>query len=405
MSSVGVDLVCSGDDEEERRRRKKNPRRAIGAMLFVGALFALLPAPAEVKLPPPPPPPNDEATSSTAPTIIPVNVDPATLDFGDKPVGTPVALPVGFTNPGTKEFITTGITTGLGASDFTISADECAKIAPHGFCAATITFSPRSIGAQQTTFTLRSETNASLPLNVRGNGIAPPAGLLSFETADLDLGTRRIGVPADANVRLTNAGNAPLTITALTPGDAQFAVTGCAGTTVAAGGTCDAHVTFVPQSRGATTASLTATDDGGRSATMTLHGLGTLRMLRAATPDVNVPSRQLTHGQAKPVFVTFENAGDELIAITGVSVSDERFRIVTDECLRQQLQPAQTCRIAMTTSAAQNDNATLTLTGDGVEAIAALHVAAADVQTPAVIFSNRARRAAQTVVSPPQKPR
>jgi hypothetical protein len=383
MTKVAVDLVHTGDDDERRERRRKQTRSAISAVIFVGAMLALLSA-AET--------PNADdgtttqttettqtvattttetptTTTSTSLTHVaqPVTVDPGAIDFGAMPVGTSATQPVAFQNHEASEFVTAGITGGLTPTDFTIAAEKCARIAPNDFCVATITFTPHSTGTQETTFTLRAESNASLPVKVNGSGVAL-IGALDFQEKEVALGSHRIGATSQRPVTIVNSGNGPLTIKTLTPGDPQFTVAGCEGTILAAAATCQATVEFRPQTRGKTSTTITATDDSGKSATTIVSGAGTLHMLRAVTPQFN-----LKQTQGKVATVVFENSGDDVVTIAGpATITRGPYTILLDGCLKQQqLQPGESCTIDIA-SRGSTGVATLTVSGDGVEASATL---------------------------------
>ncbi|MCU1227989.1 MAG: hypothetical protein JWO97_873 [Acidobacteria bacterium] len=394
MTKVSVDLVHTGDDDERRERRRKQTRSALSAVIFIGAMLALLSA-AET-------PKSDGGTTTqttetvatqtvttTTPTTtttttitpppLPVSVDPAAIDFGAMPVGTSATQPVAFTNPDATEFVTAGITGGLTPTDFTIAAEKCARIAPKDFCVATITFTPHSTGPQETTFTLRAESNGSLPVKVNGSGVAL-VGELDFQEKEVALGSHRIGATSQRPVTIVNNGNGPLTIKTLTSGDPQFTVAGCEGTTLPAAAPCQATVEFRPQKRGRISTTLTATDDSGKSATTMVSGAGTLHMLRAVTPQLT-----LKQTQGKVATVIFENSGDDVVTIAGpAKITSGAYFIVEegDGCAKkQQLQPGETCAIDVG-SFGNTGRATLTVTGDGVEASVALNSGRIDTTSP-----------------------
>lgn len=368
MSRVVVELVPMDDDAEQRRRRRQETRQVIGALLFVGALLALLPAkPADVIPPPQEPSPTAPVTVATPP---PISVDPAAIDFGAMNVGTSNTLPITFKNPGSREFVTAAVASGLAPSDFSIAAEQCARIRPNGTCVATVSFAPRSAGPQKATFTLRSESNASLPVEVVGSGVAL-AGLLAFGQPEVALGAHRIGAASRQPFTITNGGNTSLTVTAIASSDPQFEASGCINEAIAAGGSCNGLIVFTPRSRGKVDATLTATDDTGKSATMTVNGAGVLHMLRATNPAVVIaPGQQTANGS-----VEFENSGDDDVAISATAIAPARVaRIGNDECMKkQQLAPGEKCSIEVALFR-DRVNATVTVTGDGTEAAATVQV-------------------------------
>ncbi|HKO00724.1 MAG TPA: choice-of-anchor D domain-containing protein [Thermoanaerobaculia bacterium] len=384
MTNVAVDLVHTDDERDERRRRRSRElREAFGALLFLAALFTIVSAKPAENIGGQTPSTNTNVVTPPAVRATPIAVNPASFDFGAMNVGTSKTQPITFMNPGTSEFVTSAIASGLAPTDFTIAADQCARIAPSEMCTAIVAFAPRSAGAQSATFTLRSESNTSLPVNVTGSGLAL-AGLLAFAQPEIALGSHRIGVASRQPFTIENRGNTSLTVTGIASSDPQqFEAVGCVNTAIVPGTPCEGFVVFRPQSRGKIDATLSASDDTGKTATVALTGGGILHMLNTTTPQVDVPREQ-----GKVVTATFANTGDDNVTISGPAQVTRGYIITADGCAkRSELKPSETCDVNLY---ARGDvtAANVKLSGDGVEATAAL--------TPIRVFDNN------TILKPAQ---
>ena len=103
---------------------------------------------------------------------------------------------------------------------------------------------------------------------------------VKLEPLGVNFGDQKVGTKSSPiGIELTNLGTTTLSISGITmmgkdPGD--FSQTNNCGNSVPAGGHCTIKVSFVPQVRGARSATLTVTDDGGGSPqTVALAGTGT----------------------------------------------------------------------------------------------------------------------------------
>jgi hypothetical protein len=98
-----------------------------------------------------------------------------------------------------------------------------------------------------------------------------------------------------------------------------------------------------------------------------VSGIGTLHMLRAVTPQFI-----LKPTQGPVATVAFENSGDDVVTIAGPATITEGAYFIfrqSDRCAGKSLQPGENCTIDVG-STGNTGSATLTVTGDGVEASA-----------------------------------
>lgn len=162
--------------------------------------------------------------------------------------------------------------------------------------------------------------------------VTPAAGpAVSFSPSSLSFGTLVVGTPSsEIQVTVTNSGSADLTfaagaVTVSGTNKNDFAVTTdtCSGTTVSAGKTCTAGVTFTPSAASSESASLEFADNAtGSPQSVALSGTGV-----AATPGATLSPSSLDFGGAvvdsttSAKTVTLSNGGNTQLAITSITAS------------------------------------------------------------------------------------
>jgi sugar lactone lactonase YvrE len=127
-------------------------------------------------------------------------------------------------------------------------------------------------------------------------------------------------------VTLSNTGNAPLTITAISA-SGDFSADGHAcGSSLAAGKTCSIRVAFTPTVTGARSGTLTMTDNNygvvGSTQKVSLSGTGTVP-LAGISPSALVFAGQLVGTTSLPQTVTLSNTGNAPLTITAISTSGD----------------------------------------------------------------------------------
>jgi hypothetical protein len=222
-------------------------------------------------------------------TLIPrVVVTPSPFDFGVEPVGvTSNAQTFTLTN-NTNSVITfssiavTGVLPAAN-SDFVLATDMCSpSVAAGAQCTVSVTFTPSTGAAESATLSF-TDNDVSSPQNVSltGTGSATAPGV-GFDHASVPFGGQMLTTTSSAiNVKLTNTGAGPLTVTSIAA-TGDFAATSAGASpcpispaTLSAGGQCIIGVTFAPSVVGPRTGNLTVTDNAnGSPQSIPLSGSG-----------------------------------------------------------------------------------------------------------------------------------
>lgn len=191
---------------------------------------------------------------------VPIIWPPTSLSFGNQQVGTSsLAIDVPLGNFGDAPMSPAVSITG----EFS-QTNNCSSSVPGGQkCDINVLFAPTSSGAQSGTLTLSfGGTIPSQTVQLAGTGtssavVLAPASLVFPPQA---LNTTSSG----QQVTITNDGNGPLTITALTA-TGDFAQTNTCGAPVAPGSSCMAQVTFTPTAQGSRTGTVSIADNASDS--------------------------------------------------------------------------------------------------------------------------------------------
>jgi PKD repeat protein/type 1 glutamine amidotransferase len=212
---------------------------------------------------------------------------------------------------------------------------------------ASYTFNPAS--ANTVTLNLPAGSRRYLRLTFTGNTGWPAAQLAEFEVygggdpgtpalsvspGTLSFGNRTVGSPSPASsVTVTNTGTAPATITGVSS-TGDFAQTNNCGTSLAAGASCTANVTFTPTATGARTGTWSLTSNApGSPHTVALSGAGTTtnanlalgRPVTATSATQSYAAGNTVDGNASSYWESANNAFPQSLTVDlGASVSVSR---------------------------------------------------------------------------------
>ncbi len=244
-----------------------------------------------------------------------VTILPASLSFPDQLVGTTSQPQTAtLTNSGGAALTISSISA---SGDFA-QTNNCPispnTLAAGASCTTTVTFTPTTTGVRRGSVNITDDASGSpQSLSLSGNGVVPAVTLLP---ASLSFGSQIVGTTSAAQaVTLSNSGGAPLTISSIVAGSADFAQTNTcpvSPATLPAGANCTITVTFTPTTTDIRRGAITITDDAsGSPQTVPLSGTGT-DFLISASPT----SATITAGQSATFTVTLRPAGGFNQAIT-----------------------------------------------------------------------------------------
>ncbi len=202
-----------------------------------------------------------------------VTLTPASLTFTTELIGTtsPAQNAI-LTNTGTAT-VTVGA---IAASGQFSETNNCGtSLGAGASCTISVVFKPTTQGTDKGAVKI-ADNAAGSPQMLTLTGTAT---VVSLTPTAVSFGTQKAGTTSSAqSITIMNHGAATLTVKKIAvtgTGAADFAQTNTCGTSLAAGASCTASVTFAPKTTGSFTASLAVADNGGgtpQSATLTGTG-------------------------------------------------------------------------------------------------------------------------------------
>ncbi|MEP6505144.1 MAG: choice-of-anchor D domain-containing protein [Betaproteobacteria bacterium] len=266
-----------------------------------------------------------------------VTLGATSLAFGSVAVGTSAAAKtVSLANSGTAALAIQSIQAG-GA--FTQSSDCGASLAASASCTISVVFTPTAAGAATGSLTITSNAAGSPhAVGLSGTGVLASTGALQWSNAGpIDFGTAVVGTEsALQTLTLSNAGTGPAdlgTLGVAGTNAADFRVdatsTCTQGLAIAAGGSCQLVLGFVPGAVGARAATLSvASADASVPGVLQLAGTGSAPAAPALTLSATLLSFTApTGGTAAAQELTLTNSGAASLHVSAVSVASARFTV------------------------------------------------------------------------------
>ena len=210
------------------------------------------------------------------------SISPASYDFGSQPESTSSdGQTIAFSNTGGQPLTLSGFSIGgPDAAQFSEPESTCfsgVMLASGGSCTVQVLFGPKAVGAFQAELDFTDDSgnvaNSKQVVPLSGTGIAS-APVANIAPVSLGFGIQIVATSsAPESVTLTNKGSAALSVsgiavTGANAADFAIAMGGtcpAGGGTVAIGSSCTVAVRFDPHSVGASSASLSFTDNGAGS--------------------------------------------------------------------------------------------------------------------------------------------
>ncbi len=199
-----------------------------------------------------------------------VLVTPASLAFGNVPVGTKSTLPISIENTGDAALSIHSLTTN-GKGFTVIGPSTSAAIAPGASISVAVILAPTATGSSSGNVSITTNASASpIVIPLTGTAVAA-APILSVSATSISFGDVLLGAIGSQSVRLTNSGTANLVISKLGVSGTSFTVNGLTTpATLPPGQSAAVTVNFVPLLALAMNGSLAISSNATNSATETI---------------------------------------------------------------------------------------------------------------------------------------
>ena len=242
----------------------------------------------------------------------------SSVAFGNETVGmTSVAKSITLTNKGNIALTIASVgIVGANSADFV--ASKCpTSIAPSGTCTISVTFKPSATGARTAALSITDNApHSPQKVSLTGVGVLPT---VTLSPTSLTFPTQIVFTTGAAKVvTLKNTGLGVATLKSITV-TGPFGLTKSCGTNVNPGGGCTLSVTFEPKTMGASTGSLTVTDNATNSPQkVTLAGTGTY--VKLAPTSINF-GNQPEGSKSLAKQITLTNEGAAAVSITSIAIT------------------------------------------------------------------------------------
>jgi hypothetical protein len=213
-----------------------------------------------------------------------------------------------------------------------------AAIAEDATCAVRVAFDPDVAGSHSQTVQVQAHTLAKTLSATFGTTGTGARSSLAVDQSSLDFGTREVadGPTAAKTVTVSNDGNVPMTLDAVTPGSRFRLLTGgagdCAvGDELAVGQTCAARVLFDPDPAGTQSQALTVeghSDLISKTVTTALAGTSLRSAFTVDRDSLAFGAQELAAGPTAPQTITVRNTGTGALQIDAVAAGSP-FRVLT----------------------------------------------------------------------------
>ena len=179
------------------------------------------------------------------------------------------AQPVTLSNTGTATLAISNIAiTGINSGDFSQSNNCGSSVAAGSSCTINVKYDPAASGSSSASVTITDNSGSGTQLVALAGTVSNAAPSAQLSATSLTFSANAGATSAAQAVTLTNNGSAALTITGIAVGgtnSANFSQSNTCGSSVAAGANCTISVTFKPTASGASSASVTVSDNAGGS--------------------------------------------------------------------------------------------------------------------------------------------
>ena len=305
-----------------------------------------------------------------------VSINPTSFNYGTLAVGNrSAAQSFVVTNTGTADLHIQGVAIqGANPSDFGyyISGCDYRTLSPGASCTESAVFAPKEAGSLSATLAFPDDASGSpQSATLTGAGTGP---VMAFAPSTREFDLAPVGrQSAPQTFYAKNTGDSPLSITSAQPnppGGTTLVVVsdGCSGTTVPSGGFCRMIVALAATMAGTGSATLTFqanTNPTWNNFTASYSATG-------ADAQTYFPSSfgfQPQNSTSQPQYVQLQNAGDQPMHVSGVSLSGSsasQFAITSDACTGATVNAGSLCRIYVTFTPATTGqiSATVSFTDD-----------------------------------------
>ena len=301
-----------------------------------------------------------------------------TLAFGEVLVGESSSQNLFIKNTGSAPLTVSDVSISE-AGPFSIIGEPVGEIAAGDSLEVEVSFAPETPDDFLATLTVSSDgfeapvSATERSVSLEGTGVAPE---ITLTTQTLVFGEVLVGESSSQNLFIKNTGSAPLTVSDVSiAGSGPFTVVGEPVGEIAAGDSLEVEISFTPESPDDFNATLTVSSDGfeqlaATERSVSLEGTG-------IAPEITLTAQTLSFGEvlvgessSQNLFI--KNTGSAPLTVSDVSIAGSGpFTVVGEPVGEIAAGDSLEVEISFTPESPDDFNATLTVSSDGFEQLAA----------------------------------
>ncbi len=294
---------------------------------------------------------------ASPPSSAQLALSPATVSFGNVPVGTSAQQTVTLTNSGQASAQITSVSPS--GSNFGVTAASLPwTIAPNQAKTFSVSFDPSAPGSASGSVAVAGDSSAP-PLPLSGTGMGAQ---INVSPASLDFGTVQVGQSATKTLTIGNSGNAAAVISQLNvSGDAAFTYSGVTlPATIQPNASVQVNVTYAPTSATDPSATLVLVANTPQSISVNLVGSASGGSDLVASPG-SLDFGSLAAGQTATQTLTLTDTGTVAATITQIQVNGATDFSYSGANLPLSIAPNASATLSVTYSAPASGSSSATL--------------------------------------------
>jgi len=281
-----------------------------------------------------------------------LSVDATALSFGSLLVDVASnESQVTVTNEGAVVTGTVGYTvSGADAADFAVTS-QCTTLGPDASCALGVVFTPSAAGQRSATLTITASPGGSRSVSLSGLGQTP--ALLTASATEVNFGAIENGKTAPVSlVTIGNSGGSlsgipVVSISGANAADFLAVSNGCSAALPTSSYVCEISVMFEPSVLGSRSATLTVSATPGGVLNIPLSGVSGGPPALSISPEKH-DFGTFKHDDSSDLFTfTIENTGGSVTPVLSYKTTGPFGQTASPQCVGKQLQPGETCTIAI----------------------------------------------------------
>ena len=237
--------------------------------------------------------------NSTPATNAAISAAPSSVNFGNVKVKAQVSQNVKLSNVGNSDLVISKVAL-VGTNFGTSGLEAPITIAAGSSVNFTVTFQPSKTGSASGTVSITSNVSGGAPFNITlvGTGIAEQAPVIDANPTIISFGSLAVQTSASQTVKISNTGNATLSVSQVTVSGTGFSMSGLsAPVSIPAGSSTNFTVTFQPTTTGSASGSVSISSNAANSPlSIPLSGTGTAAPVAPSITSQPV-SQTITAGQ------------------------------------------------------------------------------------------------------------